>query len=429
MKIEDPSGKVLEEFNENRGKRETLDPQVAYEMSAVLSDNDARSTVFGSRSPLYFADRPVAVKTGTTQEFRDGWTIGYTPSMATGVWVGNNDNHPMKNGSDGVVVAAPIFHAYMASALAGTPSEQFERPSEVKEFTVDKLSNRLPTDSSPETVTDIFTKWQVPTEKDNIHIKVKVNKLNGLLATEFTPAELVEERTYTNLHSEKPTNSNWEGPVLSWARDNGIEVNSPPTEKDTLYTEGNRPTVKITSPSNGQELSGAFTIKATIGGSIGVTRVEAFIDNQSIGSRDAAPYEFPYDTAKLAVGTHELRVAATDTNNATAASSLTLTVGRETTPPSDTKSVTATGTNGSVTLSWQNPLDADLERIHIYVSTIAGSIGNRYPTDVIVQPNSVSTFSIPNLVNGTAYFFTLRAADTSGNESAGSAAVTATPHP
>src|SRR5690606_14829242 len=134
-----------------KGEKEVLDPNVAYEITSILSDNAARTPVFGPRSALFFPNRAVAAKTGTTQEFRDAWTVGYTPGLATAVWVGNNDNSPMRGGADGSVVAAPIFHQYLQTALDPSDNRQFERPSTIKDVTVDRLSNKLPTNQSPET--------------------------------------------------------------------------------------------------------------------------------------------------------------------------------------------------------------------------------------------------------------------------------------
>lgn len=102
-----------------------MDPQVARKINSILSDNQARSAVFGSNSPLYFPGRNVAVKTGTNQDDRDGWTIGYTPNIAVGVWVGNNDNSPMRFGADGVYVAAPIWNKFMRWVLEKYPNDAF----------------------------------------------------------------------------------------------------------------------------------------------------------------------------------------------------------------------------------------------------------------------------------------------------------------
>jgi len=125
-------------------KMEVLDPQVARKINSVLSDNDARSAIFGPRSPLYIPGRKVAAKTGTTQEFRDAWTVGYTPSIAVGVWAGNNNSNPMKSGSDGVFVAAPIWRSFMDQALAYFPSDSFisyDKEAEKKVMALDNSVN------------------------------------------------------------------------------------------------------------------------------------------------------------------------------------------------------------------------------------------------------------------------------------------------
>ncbi|MEI7621623.1 MAG: PBP1A family penicillin-binding protein [Candidatus Moraniibacteriota bacterium] len=124
IKITDNTGRTIQQAQAD--SRQVLDQQVARKINSILSDNVARTPIFGPRSPLIFDDgRVVAAKTGTTQEFRDAWTVGYTPSIATGVWAGNNDNHPMKSGSDGVFVAAPIWKDFMQKVLANQPKENF----------------------------------------------------------------------------------------------------------------------------------------------------------------------------------------------------------------------------------------------------------------------------------------------------------------
>lgn len=428
LKIEDSTGKVLEQFDDNRGKHQSLDPQVAYEMSNVLSDNNARATVFGTRSPLFFADRPVAAKTGTTNDFRDGWTIGYTPSLAAGVWVGNNDNHSLKTGADGVVVAAPIFHAFVAAALSGKPAEQFTQPAGIKTVTVDKFSNLLPSDGSPETVTDIFTSWQVPKDHDNIHVKVKVNKLTGQLATEFTPPELTEERTYTNLHSEMPNNASWEGPVIAYAQSHNITVSNPPTDTDSMYTETSRPTVSITSPSDNQTVSGSFTIAATVGGTIPLKRVEAYLDGNLINSATAAPYQFTASTGSLPVGSYDIKVIAIDENDAPVSDTVTIVVNADTTPPAEVSGLSATAGSSSATLNWTNPSTSDLNRANVYASTVPGTLGSKVVSNVAVQPSTNTSVVIPSLTPGVTYYFTVKTVDTNSNESHGSAVVSATPH-
>jgi membrane peptidoglycan carboxypeptidase len=114
LKIEDSKGNILEE--NNKIPRRVLEPGVAQLINDILADNEARTPIFGPRSPLYFEGFKVSVKTGTTDNFRDGWAIGYTPNVVVGVWVGNNDQSPMQK-EPGIVVAGPIFHQLMEKAL------------------------------------------------------------------------------------------------------------------------------------------------------------------------------------------------------------------------------------------------------------------------------------------------------------------------
>ena len=108
------------EWEQLAGRRRAgVSPQVAYLISDILSDDAARMPAFGAGGPLQLS-RPAAAKTGTTTDFRDNWTLGYTPQLAVGVWVGNADNEPMVRTS-GVTGAAPIWHDFMEAALAGQP--------------------------------------------------------------------------------------------------------------------------------------------------------------------------------------------------------------------------------------------------------------------------------------------------------------------
>lgn len=128
-RIKTSDGKVFEDFNTEPQRK--LSKQTARMINDILSDNLARSFIFGLRSPLYFPDRQVAVKTGTTQNFRDAWTIGYTPSLVAGVWVGNNDNTEMTEQGGGVAAGAPIWHEFMEEALKDKEKEFFPKPEPV----------------------------------------------------------------------------------------------------------------------------------------------------------------------------------------------------------------------------------------------------------------------------------------------------------
>lgn len=129
QEVDAPDGSILEQRQVQPTR--VLDTQTARLMNDVLSDNNARAPEFGVKNSLTLPGRPVAAKTGTTQSNRDGWVVGYTPSLATVVWTGNNDNSPMTAAGAGISAAGPLWNAFMSAALKGTPVEDFTKPDPV----------------------------------------------------------------------------------------------------------------------------------------------------------------------------------------------------------------------------------------------------------------------------------------------------------
>jgi len=125
LKIEDLAGNIIEE--NNKTPKRVLPTQAARTINNILSDNEARAPMFGWNSALYFENYQVAAKTGTTQNYRDAWTIGYTPSIVVGVWAGNNNNAPALE-KPGVALAGPIFHNFLVKVLLEYPKESFSLP-------------------------------------------------------------------------------------------------------------------------------------------------------------------------------------------------------------------------------------------------------------------------------------------------------------
>jgi penicillin-binding protein 1C len=204
-----------------------LQPQVAYLISHILSDERARAPAFGEGSVLRLAcprlpgrglsaggtcqgSRPAAVKTGTTTDWRDNWTVGYTPDLAVGVWVGNADNQPMQRVS-GVDGAGPIWHDFMQLALLGRPARQFQRPPGIIEVEICSLSGLLPGVDCPHTREELFIAGTEPRLYDNWYQRFLVDSATGLLATPDTPAQRVEARVYIVLPAE----------AHEWARQQG----------------------------------------------------------------------------------------------------------------------------------------------------------------------------------------------------------------
>jgi penicillin-binding protein 1C len=415
IKIE-KEGQMVKDFSKDE-PIQAIEPEVAYQITSILSDNNARAPIFGTRSNLVLSDRPVAAKSGTTNNNRDGWVVGYTPQISTAVWVGNNEaNKTMTKGADGSVVAGPIWKRFMQEYLKGKPVEQFARPEGLREVTVDKLSGKLPTDQSPadQRVTDLFAEWQIPKDFDDVHKKIRIDRVTGKLATELTPAENIEERFFFKVRSEQPDNPNWEIPVQEWARANGGGV-SPPTESDDLHTEENRPTVKFTSPASGSTVSGNITLSADAGGLHEITKVEFFINNISVGSKTSAPWSISYSAADLPSGSQILEVVATNKLNLRRSDQITVVKGGDLSAPGRATNVNiAKIPNRGARISWTNPSDADLANVAIYQSFSAGILGNKVRT-VPATPGSNGTTDFTSLPLG-AVFFTLRPIDALGNE-------------
>ena len=128
LKIQDGLGRVQYTYDPSKNEYRALSPQVTYIVAAIMSDDRNRCLSFGCHGDLTLPGRRVAAKTGTTQEFRDNWTVGFTPRLATAVWIGNPNNAPLSHNSTGIIGAAPIWHRYMMEALGGVPDEWYATP-------------------------------------------------------------------------------------------------------------------------------------------------------------------------------------------------------------------------------------------------------------------------------------------------------------
>jgi 1A family penicillin-binding protein len=414
LRVEDSSGKVLDEWQDV--SREALAPEIAYQITHILIDNQARTPVFGARSPLYFPGMAVAAKTGTTQEYRDGWTVGYTPEVTTAVWVGNNDNSPMDQ-AGGVRAAGPIFHDFMVGFYENREAPGFPRPSTIREVEVDALSGKLPTEHSPQVIRDIFAPWQIPTTRDDVHVSLDVNRLNGQVATDLTPPDVIERRSYTRIHSERPSDPRWEEPVRAWAGGQGYNLDEPPTDKDDT-SPAQLPAVTLSEPTNGSVLTKNFTISAEVAAPAGVRSVDFAIDSVVIGSRTEAPWSVAYDATKLSTGNHEILVQVTDQYGSLAQATVVVVVAEDQTPPGPATNVSAESAglpSNATKLNWQNPTDSDLAKVRVYRSTTSGQLGSLVQ-EVNATPGSAGSTTIGGQVAGTTYYFTLRPVDAADNE-------------
>lgn len=180
-------------------RQRVLDERVAFLITDILSDDVARQPAFGPGSALNIG-RPAAAKTGTTTDWRDNWTVGYTPDVVTGVWVGNADNTPMKNVS-GITGAAPIWHDFMTSVLRGLPATDFSVPGGLIELEVCADSGLLPGEAGPTAADTVeqrvpcpqrrwewFIEGTEPDRVDQEHVRVMIDPQTGQAAGPGMPA-------------------------------------------------------------------------------------------------------------------------------------------------------------------------------------------------------------------------------------------------
>jgi len=168
LEIKDSEGKEIEKKNSSSpifGKR-VLPEEVAFIISDILSDNNARAQAFGTSSELVIKGHFVSVKTGTTNDFRDNWTIGYTPNFLAVSWVGNNDNSPMSSVVSGLSGASPIWNEIMSYVLKDKKTTRPKAPLGVARINVCKSSGLLPVDGvSCETKSEYFLRSNIPKKK------------------------------------------------------------------------------------------------------------------------------------------------------------------------------------------------------------------------------------------------------------------------
>ncbi len=307
LRIEDKKGRVISEISVS--PEEVLESEVARKINSILSDNKARTPAFGANSPLYFQNRDVAVKTGTTNNYVDVWTVGYTPNIAVGMWAGNNNNSPMKKNVAGLIIS-PIWRAFMDEALKITPSERFVAP-ELADLTI------LPA--------PIAGLWQGG-EKYIIDIA------SGKLATENTPREMkklvVVPSVHTILHwinkndpfgpppvnpYNDPQYSLWEIPVRAWLSSQNISEGyrgGIPTEYDTSRNLEALPILAVSGVdfTQIQNKTERITLFVASTGRFPLRKVEFFINDRFIEHNTQAPFSFSFTPEEIESITPESNV-------------------------------------------------------------------------------------------------------------------------
>jgi 1A family penicillin-binding protein len=311
ISIEDLQGNVLEQFSPS--PKMILEPQIAETISDVLSDKVAKLPAYGAGSPLFFDNRQVASKTGTTNDSKDAWTIGYTPEIVVGAWAGNNNNTPMVKKVAGMIVA-PLWHEVMADALASTTGETFKAPPAVDQtikpvlrgiwqgnetYFIDKISGKLASTSTPDE-----TKMEVPVY--NIHsILYWVNKNDPLGPAPINP-------------NDDAQFASWEYAVQNWVASSSIATTTKPTTYDDVHISANKPIIKIVSPSPTVEYGkdNRIGIMFSTTAHYPIARANFYLNNELVGTSDTFPFYLnfvPSSTNSYTIGDNEFKIVVYDT--------------------------------------------------------------------------------------------------------------------
>lgn len=303
LRIEDAKGNILEQYEPSSGER-VIDEKYVAMLDHVMSTNTYRAPVFGENSPLQSENRPMAAKTGTTNEFRDGWTMGHTPSLAVGVWAGNNDNTSMVTGADGVNVAAPIWRAFMDFSLKNTSIEEFPKynPEEWKD--------------------EEWMKKPMLNGKFDIEKDVKVCEIPGkngkyCLANEYCRDKDIKKRDFISAHEilhyvvrddphgaapdkpdRDPQYKTWEEGVKDWYKKEKKKdvINDDVPEEKCQKDDFSKylPSISLSAPGNA---GSSFSVEAKADAAYGIDFVKIFADGDEIASGSNGTLSKTYDAS------------------------------------------------------------------------------------------------------------------------------------
>ena len=329
LSVADKDGNILESWTDD--PRQVLPANPTRQISSILSDNSARTPTFGANSALYIPEREVAVKSGTTNDNKDSWAIGYTPSLVAGVWLGKNENTPMPTN----VTAAPIWHMFMEDALKNYPVETFTKPD------IDPNYGQL-----PPVLRGDFEGNQSYT----------VDTVSGGLATALTPKETQKEYVITDVHdilhwiskdnilggppadpTTDPLYNNWETAVQNWWGANNtkypiVTLSQKPNYEDSVHIPANIPHVVILSPTSTDVHSKmkSMLVKVNNSGTYPLQKIDVFVNNVYVGTAHGSDPTLsftPNDIKGVVDGANTVMVVATDFVYNTVSANVTVNIG------------------------------------------------------------------------------------------------------
>ncbi len=327
LKVTDSKDKTLLEYKPHDG-RKVIDDGISFIISDILSDNGARTAAFGSNSYLNIPGKTVAVKTGTTDQKRDNWAIGYTPSYVVGVWVGNNDNSPLDPRiASGVTGATTVWNRLMKEVLKNKPNESFEKPAKVIQADVDGLMSGKPHSGSP-TRKEYFIGGTEPNSESPAYQRQKVCKSNPhRLANDN---EDNEEKDVIVLQEKDPTGADkWQKGIDDWvitAPDARLVGATRGCSGIPGFSAGTGGIIEIVNVANGANVPRVFDVLARTNSPAGVKKVTWMIDGSPKSTQTSEPYALHVEFPQGDKGSHTITVTLEDNNGGSFSSSIGVTV-------------------------------------------------------------------------------------------------------
>jgi len=315
LEIKDHNGKIIFKARPS-AETKVLSREIAFIISHILSDNNARSDAFGLNSYLNIPGKTVAVKTGTTNDKKDNWAVGFTKGITVGVWVGNNDNTVMDprvtSGSTG---ASPIWYTLMGQLLKKYSDGIIDKPDKVKALQIDPLFGGLPKDGS-KTRSEYFIEGTEPKDISSFYKKAKISKSNGKLANdiEIKTGNYEEKDCYVVNESDpisQDGKNRWQEGIDNWRKEQGDDKWKCPTEISDNKSEDVVVSIKnISDHSTITEKT--FTVRIKTVSMSNLKDVKIFLNNNEIKNYNEDKKDFEETISVSNDGVYELKVRSTN---------------------------------------------------------------------------------------------------------------------
>ncbi len=348
LKVESPTGKVLKEWKDTEGKR-LIDEQIAYNINDILSDNGARAPTFGANARGFtIPGQTTAAKTGTTNDAKDGWMMGYSTRIITGVWVGNHDNRAMNSTTH--LQTGPMWSQYMAEAHKGMQDEKFNKPAGIKEIRLDSTTGYQVDNGGK---VDRFASFFTP-KKASSNSKYTIDSVSNKLATDCTPQRARKEmtgagRVDAEIPSSDPAYGRWlAGVKTKFPQAGGGGDGAAPADKDDVHKCSDaKPSVSLSVSATGK-------MTATVTqGTFAMDVLNFIVDGQIVSSQNVGGGTYEFTPSGLSSGSHTFKVEAIDKGLYDAVDEKSQTIGGNS-PAFISPSNGATGVASPVAFSWQS---------------------------------------------------------------------------